>query len=276
VIGADAYAVASAVAFGLSDFCAGLGSRRKGFWWVTVVSLATSSTGAWILVAVRRDGIDGSALVWGALAGTGAAVGAGSLYRGLATGQMAVVAPLSAVGAAALPALVGFLLGERLALLGVLGIMLALPAIWLMSRAGSPSGLRSGTIEGLASGSGFALEFVGLARAGTGAGLWPVAVSQSTALLLLGASLVVRRPEGRGDGTWLSTAALAGLLSLAATALYFLAATRGQLTVAAVLAALYPGVTVVLAAVLLRERPGRIQLCGMVLGAVAVTLVVTS
>src|SRR4051812_40092382 len=48
VIGADAYAVASAVAFGLSDFCAGLGSRRKGSWWVTVVSLATSSTGAWI------------------------------------------------------------------------------------------------------------------------------------------------------------------------------------------------------------------------------------
>ena len=66
---------------------------------------------------------------------------------------------------------------------------------------------------------------------------------------------------------------VAGLLSLVATAAYFLAAQEGFLTVAAVLTSLYPGVTVGLAALLLHERTGRRQVVGLMLGAVAVTLV---
>jgi drug/metabolite transporter (DMT)-like permease len=191
---------------------------------------------------------------------------------------MAVTGPLSAVGAAALPAAVGAVLGERLAPLGVVGVLLALPAIWLVASTGPVSDLRSGSAEGLLSGSGFALEFVGLSRAGGDAGLWPVAVSQSTALVLIGSWVVARRPQRLESGLrrWLPLSALAGGLSLCATALYFLAATHGQLTVAAVLAALYPGITVGLAAVLLRERPRRVQVLGMLIGAVAVTFVVAS
>jgi drug/metabolite transporter (DMT)-like permease len=270
--------VVSAAAFGCSDFAGGLGARRLNYYWVTALSALVSSSGAWIVVALRGDSPSWVALCWGVLAGTGAVVGATALYRGFARGQMAVAGPLSAVGAAALPAAVGTLLGETLALRGVIGVVLALPAIWLMSSAGSTSDLRSGAVDGLVSGCGFAIEFVGLARSGTGSGLWPIAVSQSTALVLVGLILLRRRsrPDQRRWGRGHLLAGGAGLLSLVATTAYYLAASGGRLTVAAVLASLYPGITVALAALLLRERPARMQVLGMALGAVAVTLVVTA
>ncbi len=180
-------------------------------------------------------------------------------------------------GAAALPAVVGAFLGDRLPTLGVIGAVIALPAIWLMSSTSEASaGRRAGTADGLLSGAGFALEFVGLERAGDASGLWPVAVSQTTALVLVALLVAVRRPVWRPQRGAVVLAAIAGLLSLLATALYFVAAHAGMLTVAAVLASLYPGVTVVLAAAFLQERPDSRQVTGLVLGAVAVTLIVAT
>ncbi|MBO0847545.1 MAG: DMT family transporter [Nocardioides sp.] len=266
----------SAAAFGLCDFLAGVASRRLSFWWVTLASLAVSATGAWGLVALGRRHPTETAVVWALAAGVGAATGASGLYRGYGRGQMAVAGPLSAVGTAAIPAVVGAALGERLPPSGLAGIVLAMPAIWLMASApASGSGMRTGVSDGLVSGAGFALEFIGLERADDQSGLWPVAVSQSTALLLVAAAVVALRTSWRGgDARSWSPAFAAGALSLLATSLYFLAAQTGLLTVAAVLAALYPGVTVILAALLLHEHPDRRQLSGLCTGAVAVTLIV--
>jgi len=267
-------ALASAAAFGLCDFLAGVASRRLSFWWVALVSLVASTGLAWVVVLLSAPGPQERVVWWGVVAGVGAATGASALYRGYGRGQMAVAGPLSAVGAAAIPAVVGALLGERLSALAITGVVIAMPAIWLVSGAGrGGGGARRGTLDGLVSGVGFAAEFVGLARAGTVAGLWPVAVSQSTALVLIGAIVVVRRPQSRLRARPLGWAVLAGVLSLAATSLYFIAATAGLLTVAAVLAGLYPAVTVLLAAILLRERPDRVQLLGLVIAGVAVVLI---
>jgi drug/metabolite transporter (DMT)-like permease len=253
----------------------GTAARRLSFWWVTLLSLVASSVGAWILVVISADAPSGPAVPWGLAAGLGAAVGATSLYRGYGHGQMAVAGPLSAVGAAALPAVVGVLLGDRLPWVGIVGIVLALPAIWLMSSSSGPTGhVRPGVGEGLLSGGGFALEFNGLERAGDAAGLLPVAVSQSTALVVVLVSLSAIRPPRSGGKRPQMLAGLAGLLSLTATGLYFFGVHAGMLTVAAVLASLYPGVTVVLAATLLHERPDRRQVAGLLLGAIAVTMVV--
>ena len=267
-------ALASAAAFGACDFVAGVASRRTTFWWVTLVSLVASSLGAWFAVGIRGDRPEMGATLWALVAGAGAAVGATSLNRGYGRGEMAVAGPLSAVGAAALPALVGIFIGDRLPALGVTGILLALPAIWLMAGTGKAGpGTRAGALEGILAGVGFAAEFVGLERAGSGSGLWPVAVSQTSALVLVLVLVSGRRLVGRDDPRPAALPVVAGLLSLVATAAYFLAAQEGFLTVAAVLTSLYPGVTVGLAAVLLHERPGRRQVVGLVLGAVAVTFV---
>jgi drug/metabolite transporter (DMT)-like permease len=270
--------LSAALAFGLCDFVAGIASRRLSFWWVTLASLCASVAVAWVTVAVRGEGAAAPRAVgWSVAAGVGAAVGASALYRGYGRGQMAVAGPLSAVGAAALPAVAGALLGDRLPALGFIGVVLALPAIWMMAGGGEGAGsVRAGVPDGLLSGAGFALEFVGLERAGGGAGLLPVAISQTTAMVLLALVVAAMRPPWRRSSRAFSLAVLAGLLSLVATAAYFGAADEGMLTVAAVLASVYPGVTVGLAAVFLRERPGRRQLVGLALGAVAVVLIATS
>lgn len=265
----------SAACFGMCDFAAGLAARRASYWWVALLSLAASVAGAWLVVGGQGAAISTVALIWGAAAGLGAAVGATALYRGYGHGQMAVAGPISSVGAAGLPAIAGAVLGERLGAPGLVGVVLALPGIWLMSSVqGARTRSRAGTRDGLISGAGFALEFVGLERAGDASGFWPVACSQTVALVLVALVVAVRRPPMDLDKGASLLATVAGGLSLAATGSYFLAAHAGLLTVAAVLASLYPGVTVVLAAIFLRERPDRRQMLGLTLGGVAVALIV--
>jgi len=271
----------AALSYGVSDFLGGLGSRRLHFLWVAVLGHVVGVSLAWL--SLLRFGGDGAAtapVLWGALSGIGSASGTLALYRGFSHGQMAVAAPLSAVGAAVIPALFGAVSGDRLPLIGVAGVVLALPAIWLMARAPSktPDHVRSGVADGLASGAGFGLLFVTLDLAGDANGLWPVAAGQASAITLLLVTAAVLRPAWVSgvDRRILATCLTAGLLGTSANVLFFLATHEGLVTVAAVLTALYPGVTIGLAALLLHERPSGTQRLGLVLAAVAVVAIVTS
>lgn len=172
---------ASAVSFGAADFLAGLLSRRAHFALVGLVSQVSAATCACAALPwFGGAGPSAMALGWGAASGLGGGVGSLALYRGLGHGQMSIVAPLSAVGGAGSPALAGLALGERPSLLAVLGILLALPAVWLVARPAGRTGAAASTevTDGLLAGAGFALLFIALDRAGDRSGLWPVAAGQ--------------------------------------------------------------------------------------------------
>jgi len=275
--------LASAIAFGVSDYLAGVLSRRLHFTLVGLISQVSATALAWASLPWTGGPRPATAaLAWGALSGIGGGVGSLALYRGLGRGKMSVVGPLSSVGAAALPALAGIALGDRPSPLAIGGVLLALPAIWLVaSSSGRPGGERaagpSGVGDGLLAGAGFGLLFIGLARAGDGAGLWPVATGQLTALILLtvvvGVRLATTRPALPGGPRALLPPLLVGCLSVTATLLYFLATHSGLLTIVAVLASLYPGITVLLAWLLLGERITRVQRAGLALCAVAVVAI---
>ena len=271
--------LAAAVAFGVSNYVAGIGARRLHFLWVSLIGALTGLVGSAVaLVWLHGNGPDPTALGWGGSSGVGSAVGTLALYRGYGHGQMAVAGPLSAVGAAALPAVVGALLGDHLPPIAIAGVLLALPGIWLMSRApgGSVGHARVGVVDGLASGAGFGLLFIALSRAGDRAGLWPIVAGMVVSSVLLGVSTAVARPPWQGSSMLVLVLILAGLLSVSADILYFLATHQALLTIAAVLASLYPGVTIAMAAIWLRERPDRGQVVGLVVSAVAVTAIVTT
>jgi drug/metabolite transporter (DMT)-like permease len=204
---------------------------------------------------------------------------------------MAVVAPVSAIGAAVLPILVGVVLGERPSPLAWAGIALALPAIWLVTRPASddeapeataaPRGrwFESDLVDGLLAGAGFALLFIGLDRAGESGGLWPVVAGELAAIVALGiASIGVLRAATtiawRAEARTASTAVVAGLLGGVASSAYFLATHDGLLSIVAVVASLYPAVTVVLAALVLREPIGRWQLVGLAAAILALAAIV--
>ena len=96
-------ALSSAIGYGVSDFVAGVSSRHRSGWSVAVACQAVAGL-ALLVMAIGRLG-DPTAvdLAWGVAAGIGNAIGTGFLYRGLGSGRMSVVAPVSAVGAAVLP-----------------------------------------------------------------------------------------------------------------------------------------------------------------------------
>lgn len=278
-------ALGGALAYGVSDFVGGVASRRTSPWAVALVGALVG--GALVsLVATVLGGKPGPAdFAWAALAGLGNGVGTAFLYRGLGSGRMGVVGPISAVGAAVVPVVVDVASGQRLALLVWAGVVLALPAIWLVSREPVPvapdvTGARprrrraAGLLDGVVAGLGFGTLFAALAQVPREAGLLPVAVNQLVAaalVVLVATSLRVPwAPRERAAGL----GAVCGTLGAGATVLFLVASQRGTLTVAAVLVALYPAVTVLLAAAVLRERVHAAQAWGLLLSATSVVLVV--
>jgi drug/metabolite transporter (DMT)-like permease len=243
---------------------------------VTVLVQATAVLTALVGVLVLPGSPHAGALGWGALAGIGSAVGTAALYRGFAAGAMSPVATSSAVLAAVIPAVVGVATGDRPSLLVTVGIVLAVPAIAMVSWQGSGTGgpaLGTGLLYGAVAGIGFGWLFVAFDQAGTGSGSWPVVPSTTTALLLV---LPFGRGGGRPNASWRTPAALAasaGLLGVTSNVLFLHAAGNGQLAVVAVLSSLYPAGTVLLARFLLHEGWTRLQAAGLVTAAGAVVLV---
>ena len=267
-------ALAAALAYGVSDFVAGLASRRGSAWPVAITAAVGALLGS-VLISVGFPGDPTTDdLAWGALAGVGSGTGSAFLYRGLALGRMGVVAPVSAVGAAVLPVVVGVLAGERPEPLVWLGIAAAVPAIWLVSKEPSAvPGPAAGVLDGVLAGIGFGVLFAATGQVGDDAGYWPLAATQlvSMAVIVVLAVSLRQRWVPRSPTDWWGAAA--GVLASLAVVGFLLASQRGLLAVAAVLASLYPAATVGLAVLVLRERVHRQQALGLALCALAVVLV---
>ncbi|QIK66777.1 EamA family transporter [Nocardioides sp. HDW12B] len=274
-------ALAAALAYGSSDFIGGLVSRRGSAWSVAVVVQLSSAVVATVAALVLGGAPSAADLTWAVLGGVGSGVGVGFLFRGLGSGRMAVVAPVSAVGAALLPVAVGILLTGWPPLAVVLAVATGIPGIWLVSRvadapdpAGAHGGSRgSGLTDGLLAGVGFGVLFAALDQVSDGAGLWATATTQA-ASTVTAAGLAV----ATGSVWWplprtIWAAAWAGPLSSVALLCFLMATQQGSLTVAALLSSLYPATTIVLAVLALRERIHRAQLLGLLLCGVTVGLV---
>jgi uncharacterized membrane protein len=268
-------ALAGAVFYGLSDFFGGLFSRRTSAW---AVALVASLAGA-VFVFAAALFIDGDPtrrdMLWGVAAGIGNGFGTAFLYRGLAGGRMGVVAPISAIGAAVVPVAAGLLGGERPAGLVWLGILVALPGIWLVSREPSVavSPASGGVLDGTLAGLGFGSLFAALGQIPDSAGLFPLALNQLVASAAIVALAVAMRAPWLPRDRPALVGILCGALGVSATVAFLVATHHGDLSVSAVLASLYPAFTIVLAATVLKEHIHRAQAVGLVLCAAAVALV---
>lgn len=177
-------ALASAIGYGGSDFAAGLASRDVSVIPVTLLATVVSTVVvAAALPFAASPGPSAAALAWGFGAGLGGTLGAFALYLGYRHAAFSVAGPLSAVGSAGFSVLAGLLYGERPTNLALAGIVLALPAIVAVSVSADEGavtgggGAARGVAFGLVAGAGFALLFIGLDRAGSDSGMWPVAAA---------------------------------------------------------------------------------------------------
>ena len=267
-------ALLSALAYGISDFLGGIFAKKASPWQVAVVAQMSSTTFNALAALVVGGSPVATDWRWAVLAGLSAGIGAVFLYRGLAGARMSVVAPLSAVGCALVPVVVGLATGDRPSMLAVFGIICAFPAMYLISLVQDEDPThRGGVIDGILAGLGFGLLFVFIGQMSDDAGLMPLALAQAFAVLgVIGLAIALRQPfVPRTREPW--RAVVMGPLGALATGAFLYATHHGLLSIVAVIAALYPAGTVVLATILLRERIHPWQGVGLAFAVAAVTLV---
>jgi len=301
------FALAAALLYGSADFLGGMATQRAH---VLSVLLVSSTAGMAITAgaALLAGGAPQAAgLAWGTCAGAAGGVGFMFFYAGLAAGPMSVVAPLSALVSTVLPVAVALAEGERFgprvyagALICVAAIALVssgggqaapeLPAEPLAGRAGGPAtgpAVGPGTLVrprsaargigyGFAAGVAFGMFFLFIRNGGESGALWPVAVARLAGTLIVLAAAAATRTgpvRWRPDRRLFLAALGAGVLDASANVCYVLATRAGLFALAVVLTSLYPGVTVLLARVVLDERMSPARQAGLALAAAGILLV---
>lgn len=272
-------ALGCSVAYGCADFLGGLGARKAHVLRTVMIAAPASLVVELLLWPLLGASFSAGAIGWGAASGVASAAAFVLLYRTLAIGPMNVLSPVTALVSAALPVSVGLSRGEHLAAAGLIGLPLALAAVVLVSagpgvRSARPS--RTALLLAFGAGAAIALQLVFLHQAPSDSGVAPLIVGRavSSAVTLTAAALMLRRLGPERPAYAMSAAA--GALDSVANLLFLLAARSGDLSVVAVITALYPAGTVLLARSVLHERIGRGQLVGLGAAAVAVSLLALS
>jgi drug/metabolite transporter (DMT)-like permease len=269
-------ALTSSMLWGAGDFLGGTLSRRLPAVAVVGVSQALALVVFALLAAVTGEaatGMPAASWVWAAAAGLSGLLGLVAFYAALASGTMGVVAPLAALGVL-VPVVVGLLGGERPSSLQALGAALGVAGGVLASgpelRAGAS---RRPVLLALGAGVAFGLVLVCLAEASQASPLLTLVGMRGTSVALLTLVALSLRSVGGVRGADLPLLGLIGLLDGGANFAYAVASTLGLLSLVAVLASLYPAVTVVLARLVHHERMTRVQDAGIVAAIAGVALV---
>ncbi len=268
------YSLGAVLCWGTSDFTGGCASKRSDAFLVTLLA----HSGGFVLMTSLATGFHspfpsrGSelwALAAGALGGTALAI----FYQALAGGKMGLVAPLSAILAAAIPTAFGILTEGLPGIVPILGFLTAGLGIWLIARPDGTAGGHDGLGLALIAGLGFAGFFLCIDQTGQSPAIWAAAHSRLGSLIMVGAIVLLRR--GKHDLHWQDAlmGTFAGCLDSTGTLLFVRADQTGRLDAAVVLTSLYPAVTVLLARMILKEHFSRWKAIGIIAALAAVPMI---
>ena len=271
------FGLASALTWGAADFGGGLASKKSSPYAVVFWGDLVGMTAVSVLAAARGDPFPSLRSVeFAVLASFCGAIGIIMLYRALADGKMSVAAPVSALMAAVIPVAVGFVAVGLPKWLTMAGVGLALVSIWLVARTEREGRVRIHWADvrmPLLAGGLFGLFFIFMHEAAGESVLWPAAILRiASAILLAGISYFKKESLAVvRDHWWLI--AFIGIFDVAGNVLYILAAQTGRMDIAAVLGSLYPGATVALAWMVLKEKISVSQMFGIALALTAIVMI---
>ena len=269
------FGLLASLGWGIADFGGGLSSRSAPvlgvLLWSQVASLGVGVPILLVSGEPRMQPLDfGIAVLGGALGAAGLAL----LYRGLAVGRMGVVAPVAAVLTATVPGIFGFAVEGVPSVFAIAGIGFAVAAVTLVSRSpAAPDGRPSGLGYAIAAGVTFASFTIAASALGDDLVISPVVVIRVVSVLAIAGWIVLRHSEWRVPRRLWPLLIAVGVIDMSATASYLSAIAVGPLAIAAILGSLYPVVTTILAAVVLRERISRVHAVGIVAAGFAVALI---
>ena len=268
------FSLTAMAVWGTSDFFGGDGARRtNAFLFTTIVHLSGVALMVSIASALHQSFPSRTSVMWALLAGAVGGLSLAVFYRALATGNMGLTAPVSAVLSAAIPTLFaafseGFPGYRHLA-----GFVLAVIGVWLISRtedaAGHPQGIGWAVVAGI----GFAGFYLCIHQAGAGSPLWLAAWSRLASLVITVIVVLAARQFQAIPAPVLGIAIFTGFLDVTGSALFVRASQSGRLDTAVVLSSLYPAITVLLARIFLHEHFSRGRTIGMLAALAAVPMI---
>jgi drug/metabolite transporter (DMT)-like permease len=272
--------LASAVIFGTADFFGGLASRRIPAIRVVSISALVALVVLVLATLVLGGAFSWEAVFWGGLSGLVGSFGILLLYAALAIGPMSILSPLTAVISAVVPLTWGLLQGERLSVIGYVALGLALVAVVLVGFVPEKGAVRPslrGVLYAVGSGALIGTLLILLNEAPDDSGLLPLVFNRLSYLIVLWAIVLVlflrsrarRDPAGAPIRPVLPVIIAAGITDSVANILIIIGLRLGDLSVVAVLTALYPAGTIALAAIVLKERIAPVQWIGLALALVA-------
>ncbi len=268
------YGLACAVIWGAGDFSGGMAVKRTNPYGAVIAAHAVSLMMLLTLGFITREPLPPTQdLLWGCVAGVGGGIGLALLYSALASGQMSIASPVSALVAAGLPVLVGAFSDGLPRIVTLSGFALALAAVWLISGGVSVKLQIEKISLPLLSGVCFAAFFIFLDKGSGQSILWPLVATRVASITsLLSFSIITRQPWIPTRESWIPIIA-SSLLDSAGNALYAMSARMGRMDVAAVLGSLYPGSTVLLAWFILKECVSPLQMLGILVALAAILLI---
>jgi len=273
------YGILSALSWGAGDFAGGLATRKIGAYRAVFYSELLGLLVLFLVVGFLHEEVPPVLpLVIAGLAGMIGSLGLMVLYHSMACGQMSIAAPVSALFAAALPVFVSSFTQGLPTFLQFIGFGLALAAIWLISQGNSSHRLRMERLADLRlpllAGLGFGSYFILMHHAteGISSTFLPMIASRSTGAVMMFVFVLARRevfvvPRGTWGMLWGNA-----IFDVGGNFFYLLALQVGRLDISAILSSLYPGATVILAWVFLKERISRTQWIGIFIAMTAIAL----
>jgi drug/metabolite transporter (DMT)-like permease len=267
-------ALAASLAWGFADFFGPLLSRTLGLlpvlFWAQVGGVLAIA----LAVAIRGQGPAGWGVLLAILASLGGMLGLFAYYRGMQTGTMSVVAPIAGISAIG-PVTFGIVSGDHPSAAQVAGIACALAGVGLASIEHHEGRRRVAAGVGLAllAACGFGFYFPWMHAAGRVDFWWASFVFRTTALLLVATAVTSRRIDVRLSPRLAAIAVGAGIVDTVGNVCFAASSQHGLVSLTAVLASLYPIVTVLLAASLLHERVAPLQRTGIALTLFGVVLI---
>ena len=264
-------ALVSSLCWGLADFTGGLATKRVGSLRVISVTYPVGFVLLTVLAITIVPGtISPAAIGWSIFVGVFGLAAMFPLYGALALGPMGIVSPLTALGGALVPVVVGIMRGETVTALTVGGMILAIAAVILVSREPGPHRRVTPRALLLSAAAGLLIGtyLTGIGVAPDDSGIWVATLGRGVGSLLLCVVAVVLLAR-KGTSSWRpfpwKLAVITGMVDALANGLFQLAAQQGELVVVAVIGCLYPAATLLLAHWVLKERMTRIQGAGVVL-----------
>ncbi len=269
------YGIASAATWGAADFIGGFATKRTSPYRILFLGELSGLIPFIVLAIVTGERVPPlTDMLWAALASLLGLGGLILLYRALADGQMTIAAPVSALFAALIPVVFAFFTEGLPPTTTLIGFALAFIAVWLISQTDGTNwsfnvlDLRLPLLSGLF----FGLYFVVIYKATLNAFFWPLVSARGAGFIVLGLiALFTSQPAMPPRELW-GYGIINGILDIGGNGFYVLAARTGRLDVSAVLGALYPASTVLLAWIFLKEKISWVQTMGILLAFGAIVL----